>query len=73
MRSAGEQARRVAAEAGECGWGAGTAGDFTGTAAAGLAWTVPSEPTVQEFRGQDLGGDTKAYELAWIACLVYRV
>jgi hypothetical protein len=42
-------------------------------AAAGLTWTVPSEPTAQHFRGQDLGGATKAYELAGIAYLVYRV
>jgi RHS repeat-associated protein len=39
--------------------GGTSAAEYTVTAAAGSAWTVPSAPTVQHVRGPDLGGGTK--------------
>jgi RHS repeat-associated protein len=39
--------------------GGTSAAEYTVTAAAGSAWTVPSAATVQHVRGPDLGGGTK--------------
>ena len=39
--------------------GGTSAAEYTETAAAGSAWTVPPAPTVQHVRGPDLGGGTK--------------
>ena len=52
--SGGERLRTVTVFAGGT-----SAAEYTVTAAAGSAWTVPPAPTVQHVRGPDLGGGTK--------------
>jgi RHS repeat-associated protein len=52
--SGGERLRTVTVFAGGT-----SAAEYTETAAAGSAWTVPPAPTVQHVRGPDLGGGTK--------------
>jgi RHS repeat-associated protein len=52
--SGGERLRTVTVFSGGT-----SAAEYTETAAAGSAWTVPSAPTVQHVRGPDLGGGTK--------------
>jgi RHS repeat-associated protein len=52
--SGGERLRTVTVFSGGT-----SAAEYTETAAAGSAWTVPSAATVQHVRGPDLGGGTK--------------